>query len=115
MRDHPSHSQFDMSGGMWCTKSKELLHIDSMLRQATLRDTYLDDMMFLNTYVWPIARNSVMQHDSFSCERYHVQPFPTPRIGDEHVGSVFVDGKMRSGDVDILRKAIDEGKECKCN
>jgi hypothetical protein len=35
------------------------------------------------------------------------RPFPTPRNGSEHVGAVFIDGKMRDLDVEVLRKEVE--------
>jgi hypothetical protein len=56
--------------------------------------------------VWTKGKSSVFQHDSFSCGRYGADhPFPTSRSGFEHVGSVYIDKKMRQVDVDILRNA----------
>ena len=71
-------------------------------------------MNFLNSYVWPIAQSSVLQHDSFSCRNYSADVFPVPRVGMEHVGSVFLGGEMREADVILLREAIqrNDGVEC---
>ena len=48
----------------------------------------------------------MLQHDSFSCDKFgETKPFPTKRVGWEHTGSVFLNGTMRKGDVDILKQA----------
>ena len=43
-----------------------------------------------------------MVHDSFSCDLLQTRPFPTPRQGAEHVGSVYEDGAVRQVDVKFL-------------
>jgi len=106
LRDHPSHSNFAMSGGMWCAKSRVIPNLELLLEQATLNDDYLKDMDFLNEKIWPLARKDVLQHDAFSCAKFGARPFPTPRIGLEHIGSVYIDGEMREADVDILRASL---------
>lgn len=105
MRDHPSHSKSPMSGGMWCGTSDSMPDMVQSLAQRRMQHQYSQDMEFLTDVVWPIAKMSVLQHDSFSCEKYGGKAFPTPRNGWEHVGSVYIDGKMREGDIDILRNA----------
>jgi FkbM family methyltransferase len=103
MRDHPSHSKYAMSGGMWC--STTIPNIEKLLTDVR-NQAYLQDMNFLNKVIWPMAQNSLVQHDSFSCDKFGGgKPFPTPRVGWEHVGSVYINGKMRQGDVDILKRS----------
>jgi hypothetical protein len=104
MRDHPSHSKYPMSGGMWC--STTIPNIEKLLTGVE-NQAYLQDMNFLNKVIWPMAQKSLLQHDSFSCDKFGGKPFPTPRVGWEHVGSVYINGKVRQGDVDILiRKGV---------
>jgi FkbM family methyltransferase len=106
MRDHPSHSKYAMSGGMWCGTHDAAPDMDKLLQKRHMTQSYLQDMDFLNNVIWPIAKDHILQHDSFSCDKFGGgSPFPTRRIGWEHVGSVFINGKMRKGDVDILKKA----------
>lgn len=114
MRDHPSHSLFAISGGMWCAKTKVIPNIEGMLDTKNVGHDYLQDMEFLNSCIWPIVRRSVLQHDSFSCRKYDASPFPVPRIGMEHVGSVFINGEMREDDVVLLKEAMGrgDGREC---
>lgn len=107
MRDHPSHSNYAMSGGMWGGTRNAIPDMEARLTRRALIPSYLQDMNFLNEEIWPIAQRSVVQHDSFSCDKFGGgRPFPTPRDGWEHVGSVYVGGKMRQVDVDILEKAV---------
>lgn len=71
-----------------------------------------DDTRGLGDYVWPIVREDVLHHVSFCCEgnnetlKSRERPFPTSRVGGEHVGSVhepyLPEGKLRPGDVQAL-------------
>jgi hypothetical protein len=104
MRDHPSHSTNTISGGMWC--SRKLPNLMKEFEDLSDQE-YMADMNFLSSVIWPMARGNTIQHDAFSCESFGGgRPFPLPRVKWEHVGSVFVDGKMRDGDVDILADNI---------
>tara|TARA_X000000368_G_scaffold380117_1_gene335690 strand:+ start:2207 stop:7276 length:5070 start_codon:yes stop_codon:yes gene_type:complete len=106
MRDHPSHSSYAVSGGMWCASDKGMRQIQHVLKGIPSGNQYMQDMDWLNAKVWPIAQQSVLQHDSFSCDKFGGGlPFPTPRVGWEHVGSVYINGQMRKGDIQILRQA----------
>ncbi|XP_045197646.1 uncharacterized protein LOC123552226 isoform X1 [Mercenaria mercenaria] len=103
MRDHPSHSSYAMSGGMWGGTREAIPNMESLLQREVMNDNYVQDMDFLNSIVWPIAQHSVYQHDSFSCDRFGGgHPFPSKRVGLEHVGSVYINGEMRKTDTDIL-------------
>lgn len=110
MRDHPSHSRstsHPMFAGMWCAVGKTIPDIQKMISQYGGHSYYAHDQDFLKDKIWPLARNNAVQHDSFSCDRYAgALPFPSPRNGDEHVGSVFIDGKLRDSDVNLLRKSV---------
>ena len=113
MRDHPSHSNYAMSGGMWEGTHEVIPNMKSLLLNKNRQHSYLQDMKFLNSMVWTKVKSSVFQHDSFSCGRYgaHI-PFPTTRIGFEHVGSVYIDKKMRQVDFDILKNAMKHPPKC---
>ncbi|XP_045201499.2 uncharacterized protein LOC123555035 [Mercenaria mercenaria] len=106
MRDHPSHSSYAMSGGMWGGTREAIPNMELLLKHRVMNDKYLQDMNFLNSIVWPIAQHSVYQHDSFSCDRFGGgHPFPSKRVGLEHVGSIYINGKMRKIDTDILNNS----------
>lgn len=108
MRDHPSHSNFHVSGGMWGSKGGAISDMRDRLQSSALTNDYIVDMNFLNSQIWPLMKEAgVMVHDSFSCDNH---PFPTQRVGSEHVGSVYIDGAVRQVDVDILTDAIAQGK-----
>lgn len=103
MRDHPSHSNYAMSAGMWCATT--IPNMEKMLHSNT-KKCYTCDQIWLTNNIWPLAQKSLLQHDSFSCDKFGGgRPFPTPRKGWEHVGSVYIGGKMRQVDVDILKNA----------
>ena len=103
MRDHPSHSSHSISGGMWC--STTIPNMRALLTNVT-NQAYAQDMNFLKKVIWPMAQKSLLQHDSFSCEKFGGgKPFPTPRQGWEHVGSVYTDGKMQEGHIRTLKNA----------
>ena len=113
MRDHPSHSHYTMSGGMWGGTRDALPNINSLLIQRTMSNVYIEDMNFLDSVVWNIARQCVLQHDSFFCGKFGADhPFPTKRVGFEHVGSVYLDGRMRQIDVDILKNETLKSRKC---
>ena len=107
LRDHPSHSNYAMSGGMWGGTHAAVPDMESRLTRIG-GGGYLADMNFLNAQIWPIAQKSLMQHDSYSCDRYGGggRPYPTKRIGAEHIGAVFPDGKLdgkeRAGDANTV-------------
>eukprot|EP00947_MAST-08B_sp_MAST-8B-sp1_P000364 g364.t1 len=110
LRDHPSHSNYAMSGGMWGGTHAAVPDMESRLTRIG-GGGYLADMNFLNAQIWPIAQKSLMQHDSYSCDRYGGggRPYPTKRIGAEHIGAVFPDGKLdgkeRAGDANTVLKS----------
>ena len=101
MRDHPAHSSYPMNAGMWGSRGGAVKHIEQIAWKVD--NSFTADQIFLTNKVWPLARLSVMQHDSFSCDKWEgAIPFPVPRKADEHVGSVFINGKERDYDVAAL-------------
>jgi hypothetical protein len=116
VRDHPSHKNYPISGGMWGSKARELKQIlPKTWRNMTLglHNRYLDDMNFLNNYIWPKVQNHTYCSDSVSCDKYpNSHPFPVPRYGYEHVGQVVIEHELgRQGDVLILKRT-GENKKC---
>jgi len=105
MRDHPWQAKSPMSGGLWCGTFDAMPNMVELLRQCSLRHEYIQDMRFLEKVVWPIAKMSVLQHDSFSSAMYGAEPFPTIRDGWDWVGSVYINGTMRVADLELLRNA----------
>lgn len=114
IRDHPSHGNFVMSGGLWCGTAdavpdmvKRIRNFQSQAESTFETSGYMKDMDFLRDEIWPLAKHSMLHHDSFTCNNYNdARGFPSLRRGGEHVGSVFVNGKIRQDDVDILQAAI---------
>ena len=101
MRDHPSHALFGMSAGMWCSR----VNFTNVFIDLPKSEDFFADTNWLNSHLWPVVSKNVLQHDSFSCLQYAgSRPFPVARRGWEHVGSVYIDGKLRESDVDVLRR-----------
>jgi hypothetical protein len=116
VRDHPSHAAYPISGGMWGAKPKELIRILHKSWRDMMRGLgkhYLQDMDFLNKYIWPKVQNHTYCSDSVSCDVYpNSHPFPVPRYGYEHVGQVVSEHELgRPEDIRILRQA-GENENC---
>lgn len=109
IRDHPSHSNFDVSGGLWGARRKPFQQLLGNLRNVMKRygAGYVEDMNFLGQDVWPKVKDHAYCHDSFSCDRYpSSHPFPVARIGSEHLGEVYDEHSIgREGDINILKSA----------
>jgi hypothetical protein len=86
MRDNPVHST-PMLGGMWGFRPSRSPNISRVIhnkihdRNLISRYRGRADQGFLAAHVWPIAKSSLIVHDSFLCNRYgyRAQPFPTQR------------------------------------
>lgn len=110
LKDHPSHSGYSISGGMWGAVGGSLPEIKKWIVGDALSQDYMYDMIFLDKHVWPeMQRAGVMMHDSFSCDQEKTKDFPSKRNGTEHVGSVYLNGEVRAGDVAILANALAQG------
>ena len=53
---------------------------------------YIEDINFLDSVVWNIARQSVLQHDSFSCGKF----------GDVNVKNIFTSHIDKKNILDIF-------------
>ncbi len=105
MRDHPSHSMYPISGGMWGGTRSAFPGMATKLLSFK-SSKYLADMNFLNKMVWAEAKKDLWQNDAFSCDRFGGgHPFPVQRRGLEHVGGVYIDGQLRKADTDILARS----------
>lgn len=110
LKDHPSHSGYSISGGMWGAVGGSLPEIKKWIVDDALSQDYMYDMIFLDKHVWPeMQRAGVMVHDSFSCDKENTKSFPSERNGTEHVGSVYLNGEVREGDAAILSNALAQG------
>ena len=108
VRDHPSHSLYPMSGGLWGARRGALPQIMELIASFPADSNYLTDMNFLNSRVWPIAMLDVLQHDGYSCDGFEgADPFPVARDTEgHHVGQVFDEsGIGRQNDVQAVLSA----------
>ena len=108
VRDHPSHSNYPMSGGLWGAKRGALPQVMELIAQFPTDSKYLTDMIFLNKLVWPIAMKDVLQHDAFTCVEFDgADAFPVAvDAAGHHVGQVFdAEGHGRENDVHALLDA----------
>jgi len=110
IRDHPSHSGFAVSGGLWGGRPAQM---DAKVQQlfedfmGKYGAGYLQDMQFLCNAVWPLVQAHAYCHDSFSCDRYpSSHAFPVSRVGSEHLGEVYDEFSVgRQIDISILLNA----------
>jgi len=111
VRDHPSHSNYAVSGGMWGGRRVPLNDVfNGSLRTAMKKygAGYVEDMNFLGSEVWPKVKDShAYCHDSFSCDKFPAShAFPVRREGSEHLGQVYDEHSIgRKGDIKILSSA----------
>jgi len=110
IRDHPSHSHYSVSGGLWGGRPKLLRSILNGTMRSMMRrygSGYLADMNFLGADIWPKVKDFAFCHDSFSCQSFPAShPFPVKRIGYEHLGQVYDENSIgRQGDINILKSA----------
>ncbi|XP_053406061.1 uncharacterized protein LOC128559062 [Mercenaria mercenaria] len=103
MRDHPSH-KYLISGGMWGGTEGSLSDLYVKLLKENPQSKYKSDMNFLDRVAWPILKTSVLQHDSYYCDKYTGKPFLTPRNGWEHVGSVFINNRSINIDIELMKR-----------
>ena len=69
-------------------------------------NAYYNDQIFLQRHVWPVAHQSMLHHAAFGCSSFSnatrfgaSRPFPTPRTCSEHIGAVYLNGRMRQNHV----------------
>ena len=113
VRDHPSHSNYAVSGGLWGGRPRQLVDVlarsslDFRLTMLRYSAAYIADMHFLCRDVWPKVQSVAYCHDSFSCQRYpSSHAFTVPRVGYEHLGQVYNEYSVGRGvDIGILRRA----------
>lgn len=113
IRDHPSHSNYAVSGGLWGGRPPQLSSLGGRVKQVfeevmgKYGAGYMQDMHFLCNVVWPEVKNHAYCHDSYSCDRYpSSHAFPVKRIGSEHLGEVYDEFSAgRAIDISILLRA----------
>lgn len=89
MRDHPYH-KFPILGGMWGMKKNDKFNMSKLINEFYEKkavNAYGTDYEFLGNILFPLIRQDSLIHDSFSIEEKN---FPTPRIGLEFVGKIFL-------------------------
>ena len=111
IRDHPFHSKYPVSGGLWGAVTSNLsVYLKNTTFSYTLTrysSNFFQDMIFLKEAVWPNVKHVSYCSDSFSCKKWESSfPFSTNRTEKlEIVGEVFDgNGKRRQHDVDAIRK-----------
>lgn len=82
------------------------------------RATYMEDMRFLWSKIYPLAQKSMYQTDSYCCLRFKgTHPFPVQRLPNfEHVGQVFLeDNQARHTDIDRFLRIRPSPLACRKN
>ncbi len=90
MRDHPYHTA-PILGGMWGAKRGAIPEILDLMDQWKQEDRWQTDQEFLRDIIWPTYKHKVLAHDNW--QRFDrlgstIEPFPSPRDGDNFVGAV---------------------------
>ena len=111
IRDHPGHSKWPISRGLWGAVPSKLQLI---LRNTTFGEKITDysfsfyqDMKFLRDVVWPQVKYCAYCSDSFSCKKWEPShPFSANRSENlEFVGEVILgNGNRKESDLKVMRK-----------
>ncbi|GAB6030746.1 hypothetical protein CHUAL_007597 [Chamberlinius hualienensis] len=93
MRDNPYHNAFIL-GGMWGAKNTKNINAMRELFHKVLTDGHSHDKGYdqevLFKFVWPVANNDMVSHDSFMCKAFPgTSPWPTPRVNGTFVGDMY--------------------------
>ena len=114
IRDHPSHvvSYVKVPGGIWCAKHAAFPRMGRYLHTHSKDASYNADQNLLAKILWPVIKHKTLQHVSFKCAEHENYRSMMPRVDLEHVGAVYIGGKMRESDLVLLRKAITNGEQC---
>ena len=117
MRDHPGHTVYPINAGMWggtrdaAPCLAQLMHQEAAGLQAcngckVASKAYYNDQIFLQRHIWPVAQQSMLHHAAFGCSCFSnatrfgaSRPFPTARACSEHIGAVYLNGRMRQNHV----------------
>ena len=114
MRDHPFHVNHSVPSGMWGGTKYAVPDMMSLIQKYMKNGTHYGTVQqFLNKEIWQIAKMSVLQHDSVSCEKYPGSvSFPTERQEWGFVGSIYKNGQVRQNDLNVL-KNTSQSEICK--
>ncbi|XP_047493352.1 uncharacterized protein LOC125041958 [Penaeus chinensis] len=91
IHDHPKHKPIIMSG-LWgaFNKAQEYLQqVRDFMFEWRVSDKPSHDNEMLRILLWPIMKEDVLNHDSFTCSDPNhgaSVPFPTRRVGNEYCG-----------------------------
>ena len=119
MRDHPSHSESLVSGGLWGARTSNRAGQGQWRVSEAVRDfaakrgrwNYRQDMDFLDS-LWSALKQNLTQHDSFSCVRHGGKGFPSRPTSERFVGERLDENdKPHEGDLALYR-AAKAPKEC---
>ncbi|CAL4184378.1 unnamed protein product, partial [Meganyctiphanes norvegica] len=98
MHDNPKHTSV-MLAGMWggCSWWQPHNFSRTMMLQLINKTSKINqDQPMLKKYIWPIAKKSLVHHDSYTCKRYpDSKPFPTQRINGTFVGNRWYRSKRK--------------------
>lgn len=91
IRDHPLHYDVILAG-LWAFKVYQNETMRNELRKRLLSKSIINcynpmsgDLDFIYDYIWPIAQNQSLQHDSFHCQQFPLSiPFTTPKLSMTH-------------------------------
>jgi hypothetical protein len=101
MRDHSGHGYFLIPGGMWGFFSARNRHLSYKIFRKILHPLNIffynykkdspkgADQIFLNDFVYNLIKSNSTVHDSFFCDVYGGEPWPTQRLGNCFVGNPF--------------------------
>lgn len=84
MRDHPFH-RTEILGGMWGVRGDLLKDMNSLIEKYNKGDFWQVDQNFLREHIYPIVKEDCCVHDEF----FHINPFPSSRVGTNFVGQAF--------------------------
>ncbi|XP_042878966.1 uncharacterized protein LOC122257628 [Penaeus japonicus] len=89
IHDHPSH-QYIIMAGLWGAINrypKVMRSVRDEMFNRKYNFQKLFDQQLLAKLVWPIIKDDVMNHDSYTCNIHNNSvPFPTKRKGTRYCG-----------------------------
>ncbi len=90
LRDHPAHCR-PINGGLWGGKKGAIPDMGDLIEKFAYAQEFVygADQDFLSSVIYPKIVYNQIAHDSACCTSYKNSiPFPSRRIGAEHVGGV---------------------------
>jgi len=98
MRDHPFHTS-PILGGMWGARRGAIPDILDLMGQWQQEDRWQTDQEFLRDIIWSAHRHKMHVHDDW--QRFDglgstIEPFPSPRDGDNFVGAIMTTNEKRA-------------------